>query len=93
MGAQFRNILFQVEQYPNLKANENFNKIEEIWRQTEAELASIRTSYNEAVMQYNNACEIIPNKYVAENSGFKLMTFLMVPENQKQSIDAKNIWN
>lgn len=64
--------LFAVaENYPNLKANENFKLLQEELAGTENKIAYIRTAYNDDVLRYDNAIEMIPSKFVAGIFGFK----------------------
>ncbi len=64
--------LFAVaENYPNLKANENFMQLQEQLVTTEDKIAYARQYYNEAVMQYNNAIQIFPTNILASMFNFK----------------------
>ena len=58
--------LFAVaENYPELKANENFSKLHDDLRGTEDKVAFSRQFYNDAVTMYNNKIEVFPNNLVA----------------------------
>jgi LemA protein len=64
--------LFAVaENYPELKANENFLKLQEELTNTENKIAFARQFYNDVVMQYNTAQQRIPANFVA---GFMHLT-------------------
>ncbi len=64
--------LFAVaENYPNLKANENFMQLQEQLVTTEDKIAYARQYYNEAVMQYNNAIQVFPTNILASMFNFK----------------------
>ena len=64
--------LFAVaENYPELKANDNFSKLQDDLRGTEDKVAFSRQFYNDAVTMYNNKIEIFPNKIVAGIFKFK----------------------
>ncbi|MGB9694615.1 MAG: LemA family protein [Caldisericaceae bacterium] len=64
--------LFAVaENYPELKANENFLKLQEELTNTENKIAFARQFYNDVVMQYNTAQQRIPDNFVA---GFMHLT-------------------
>src|SRR5512136_2579261 len=49
-----------VENYPNLKANENFLRLQEELAGTENKIAFSRQFYNDVVMDYNNAKQVFP---------------------------------
>lgn len=55
-------LLVTVEQYPNLKANENFLKLQDELTSTENQILTARTRYNAAVGQYNGYILRFPNR-------------------------------
>lgn len=68
--------LFAVaEGYPELKANENFLKLQEELVETEDQIASARRIYNSNVSYFNTKVSIFPSNIVALFLGFKLMDF------------------
>ncbi len=63
-------LLVVVENYPQLKANENFLRLQDELAGTENRIAVERRKYNEAVQKYNTQIELFPNNIVASLSGF-----------------------
>ena len=63
-------LLVIVENYPNLKANENFLRLQDELAGTENRIAVERRRYNEAVQGYNTYIQLFPNNLVASLSGF-----------------------
>lgn len=64
--------LFAVaENYPELKANENFAKLQDDLKGTEDKVAFSRQFYNDSVTMYNNSLQTFPNNIVANMFGFK----------------------
>jgi LemA protein len=63
-------LLVVVENYPNLKANENFLRLQDELAGTENRIAVERRKYNETVQRYNTSIELFPNNLVAGMSGF-----------------------
>ena len=64
--------LFAVsEAYPDLKANETMAQLSEELTSTENRVAFARQAYNDAVMTYNNRCEVFPGSFVANSFSFK----------------------
>ena len=49
------------ENYPDLKANQNFQQLQQELQQTEDKIAMSRQFYNDIVMQYNNKIEMVPS--------------------------------
>lgn len=64
--------LFAVsENYPDLKANQNFLKLQGELRDTEDKISYMRQSYNDTVMTFNNAIQTFPGVLIAGPFGFK----------------------
>lgn len=59
-----------VEQYPDLKANQNMSQLMEELTSTENRIAFARQAYNDAVMAYNTTRETFPNVIFATPLGF-----------------------
>jgi len=66
------------EQYPNLKANENFLALQEELSSTENKISFSRQFYNDSVLQYNNKTQMAPSNIVAGMFGFKSGEFFEV---------------
>ncbi|MBR2835456.1 MAG: LemA family protein [Coriobacteriales bacterium] len=60
-----RQLFAVAEQYPELKANENFLDLQQQLAETENKLSYARMSYNDCVMAYDNAREQFPSNIVA----------------------------
>ena len=68
--------LFAVaENYPELKANENFKELQAQLAQTEDKIAYSRQFYNDSVLMYNNKCQTFPSNIIANMFGFKEADF------------------
>ncbi len=63
-------LLVVVENYPQLKANENFLRLQDELAGTENRIAVERRKYNEAVQRYNTNIELFPNNIAATLFGF-----------------------
>ncbi|MBZ5562581.1 MAG: LemA family protein [Acidobacteriia bacterium] len=64
-------LLVIVENYPNLKANENFLRLQDELAGTENRIAVERRRYNQAVQAYNTYIQLFPNNLVASIMGFQ----------------------
>jgi LemA protein len=63
-------LLVVVENYPNLKADENFLRLQDELSGTENRIAVERRKYNETVQKYNTDIELFPNNIAASIWGF-----------------------
>ena len=71
MNSALSRLLVTVEQYPSLKANENFLKLQDELASTENQILTARTRYNEAIKPYNNHVSTFPNSLFTSWFGFK----------------------
>jgi len=78
-------LLAVVENYPQLKANEQFNRLMDELSGTENRLAVERQRYNEAVRAYNTSRRQFPANMTAKMFSFKDYPFFEVPAEAKQA--------
>jgi LemA protein len=77
-----------VENYPDLKANQNFLALQEELTSTENKISFSRQNYNDQVLFYNNKIQMFPSNIVAGMFGFKLEEFFEL-ENQEERVAPK----
>jgi len=65
-------LLVIVENYPQLKSNENFQRLQDELAGTENRIAVERRKYNEAVAKYNTDIQLFPKNIVAGMFGFQI---------------------
>jgi LemA protein len=70
MDSAISRLLAVVENYPNLKANENFVRLQDELAGTENRIAVERMRYNDAVKSYNTAARTIPTVFFVKKFGF-----------------------
>ena len=78
-----------VENYPVLKANENFMRLQEELAGTENKIAFSRQFYNDVVMDYNNSTQMFPSNVFAGMFGFKQAEQYTVPEVEREAPKVK----
>jgi LemA protein len=77
--------LFAVaENYPDLKANSNFQQLQGELTETEDKISYARQFYNDVVLKYNNACQTFPSSMMAKIFGFKEETYFEAPESERE---------
>ena len=72
-----------MENYPELKANNNVLDLQEELTTTENQIAFARQYYNDLVTQYNTKQQVFPSNLLAGIFGFKPSEFFEVPDGQK----------
>ena len=70
LSSSLSRLLVTVEQYPSLKANENFLKLQDELVSTENQILTARTRYNEAIRPYNDNILVFPRSLFAKLFGF-----------------------
>lgn len=77
------------ESYPDLKANTNFQHLQEELTQTESKIASARQFYNDTVMLYNNKISMVPSNIIASLFKFNKEAFFEANETERQNVSVK----
>lgn len=94
MFSKVRTQFFAVaENYPELKASENFLQLQRSLNETEEQLAAARRTYNAFVTDYNNAVQTFPTNLLAGMFGFTRKAVLTIPEAERATPDVKNLFN
>lgn len=80
-------IMALAENYPDLKASENFNQLMAQLERTEEDIANSRKYYNGAVKQYNIAVQTIPTNIIAGMFGFQTKQMFEVADaNERENV-------
>jgi LemA protein len=67
-----------VENYPDLKANQNFLSLQEELSSTENKIAFSRQNYNDQVLFFNNKIQMFPSNIIANMFSFKQREFFEI---------------
>ncbi|WJS96580.1 LemA family protein [Flavobacterium johnsoniae] len=89
VSSSLSRLLVSVEQYPTLKANENFLKLQDELASTENQILTARTRFNEAVAPYNNHIKTFPNSMFAGMFGFKEKAYFNAVEGADKPVEVK----
>lgn len=82
------NLFAVAEDYPDLKAQENFGKLQERISSLEDQIADRREFYNEVVTTYNTRINQIPYNFIADMLKYEEKELFEVPEEEKEDIDV-----
>lgn len=85
LGAALGKLLAITENYPNLKANENFLSLQSQLEGTENRIAVERNKYNEAARSYNTTIRQFPKNIVASMFGFEKKPYFEASEGAKEA--------
>lgn len=84
-----RTLFAVAENYPQLKANENFLRLQEDLTDTENKIAFSREFYNDTVLKYNNTIQVFPANIIAGIFGFSSEHLYEIPEEDKGSVKVQ----
>ena len=70
------------ENYPDLKANQNFSELSEELRNTENKISFSRKFYNDNVTMYNEKLQLFPSNIIANMFNFKPRELFAVENNE-----------
>jgi len=86
-------IMIAVENYPELKANENVMHLQHSLNEIEEQISAARRAYNQAVTDYNNAIEMVPTNFMAQAMNYQRKAVFEIDETQRQNVNVKELFN
>ena len=89
VSSSLSRLLVTVEAYPELKANQNFLKLQDELASTENQILTARTRFNEAVKPYNSHIKTFPNSLFAGMFGFKEKAYFTAVEGADKPVEVK----
>ncbi len=89
LESALKTIFAIAENYPNLKANENFLELQRELTSTEDKIAYSRQYYNDSILAYNNLCKTFPGKFFAGLYGKKPREFLQITEAERKNVKVE----
>lgn len=93
LNKELRTLNIAVENYPDLKANENFLQLQRSLNEVEEQISASRRAYNSAVTDYNNAVEMFPTSIMAGIMRLKQKPVFEITENERQNVDVGKLFN
>jgi len=89
LGQQLTSLLVAVENYPDLKASNNFLQLQGTLNEVEEQLAASRRAFNAAVTLYNNSIEVFPSNMIASMMNYRRRTLFGIPAEKREEISSK----
>lgn len=86
-------IMVAVENYPELKANENVMHLQRTLNEVEEQISAARRAYNQAVTDYNNAIEMIPTNFMASAMNYTRKQVFEIVEQERKNVNVKELFN
>ena len=92
ISAGMKSIMVAVENYPDLKANENFLNLQRTLNEVESQISAARRTYNAVITDYNNAIQTFPGNIMAGMMNMQRKEVFVIPETERQNVDVKNLF-
>lgn len=92
MSSLLSRLHVSVEDYPDLKADTQFHRLQQNLEDMELQLQAIRRTYNAAVTDYNNAIEMFPSSVVARHKHHESAPLIDIPEEEKRNPDVGKLF-
>ncbi len=89
LSGTLKSLFAIAENYPDLKAADNFQQLQKELSDTEDKVAYARQFYNNVVMEFNTKIVMFPNVVVANMLGFKAEEFYEATEEERKKVDIK----
>ena len=89
LSSTLKSLFAVVENYPQLKANENFLMLQEELTGIEEKIAYSRQFYNDSVLTYNTAIQTIPTSMIAGMFGFTAKEFFKADDTERANVKVK----
>lgn len=93
LSSALSRLLVTVERYPELKANQNFLKLQDELTSTENTIQTARTRYNEAIKPYNNHVKKFPNSILAGMFDFEGKPYFDAEAGAEKPVDVEFDFN
>ena len=82
-----------VENYPELKSNENVMNLQHNLTEIESQISAARRAYNQAVTDYNNAREMFPTNFMASLMNLQRKDVFVINEDERKNVDVKGLFH
>lgn len=89
LQSALKTIFAIAENYPNLKANENFLELQRELTTTEDKISYSRQFYNDSILSYNTLCTTFPGTVFAGIFGKKSREYLQIAESERKPVKVE----
>ncbi|VAV85813.1 LemA family protein [hydrothermal vent metagenome] len=93
LSSALSRLLVTIERYPELKANQNFLKLQDELTSTENTIQTARVRYNEAIKPYNNHVKKFPNSLLAGLFNFEGKPYFDAEAGAEKPVDVEFDFN
>ena len=88
-----KNVMINVENYPNLRSNENMLQLQRSLNEVEEQISASRRAHNGSVNYLNNAIQTFPSNVLASINNYSLGTYFKADESLRATPNVKKLFN
>lgn len=88
ISGKLNGVMVSVENYPDLKASENFINLQRTLNEVESQISAARRAYNSAVTDFNTSIEVFPNSIIAGSMKLKRKEVFVITEVERQNVNV-----
>jgi len=88
-----KQFMLQVENYPDLKSNQQFLNLQYSFNECEEQIAAGRRYLSASITDYNDSVSTFPGNIVAGMCGMKMHEWERAADTQRQNVNATNLFN
>ncbi|MDR0873875.1 MAG: LemA family protein [Prevotellaceae bacterium] len=92
LSKKLADIKVAVENYPELKADKQFLRLEESIEDMEYNLQAARRTFNAAAVDFNNYVQMFPSNIIASIKNYQPYELITIPESEKANVDVKALF-
>jgi LemA protein len=89
LSGTLKSLFAVAENYPQLRANENFKMLQEELSNTENKIAYSRQFYNDSVQEYNISIQTVPTNFIAGAFGFGAREFFKTEGSERENVKVQ----
>ena len=93
IGSAVSGMMLTVENYPDLKANQNFMNLQTTWTESEEQIAAARRNYNASVTAYNDSVMTFPGSMFAGMLNYQTIAVIENTAEERKNMSAKDLFN
>lgn len=87
-----KSILLSVENYPDLKASDNFIHLQKSLNEVESQISAARRTFNAVVTDYNNGIQVFPNNIFANMMNMEKKEVFVIPVEERENVDISKMF-
>lgn len=92
LSRKLADIKVTVENYPELKADKQFLRLEESIEEMEYQLQAARRTFNAAAVDFNNSVQMFPSNIIASMKHYQPYELITIPESEKANVNVKDLF-